>query len=141
MPTLSAALGLSQFNKIKKVIELRRKNAKHLNDNLRSVPHLQLPLEKKHQFHVYQMYTIQIDETLRDSLQNYLSHKGIMTKIYFDPIHLKTFYKKEFKYNNGDLPHTEALSGRVLTLPMYPTLKEEELLYIEESIKEFISSK
>ena len=138
MPTLSAALGLSQFSKINKIINLRRENANHLNKNLSSISNITLPLEGKNKFHVYQMYTIQVDKEIRDGLQNHLSDKGIMTKVYFDPIHLKSFYKKEFKYNNGDLPKTEELSKRVLTLPMYPNMEKSELEYIEKSIKEFI---
>ena len=111
----------------------------HLHKHLKSTPHLILPVEKKDQFHVYQMYTIQVEDGHRDALQKHLSKKGIMTKIYFDPIHLKSYYQKEFGYRSDDLPKTEALSKQVLTLPMFPSMTEEELLYIEDSINGFLS--
>jgi perosamine synthetase len=85
------------------------------------------------------MYTIQTDEKIRDPLQKHLTEKGIMTKVYFDPIHLKSYYKREFKYHKGDLPQTEDLSRRVLTLPMYPQMTETELEYVKDSIEEFLS--
>ena len=60
-----------------------------------------------------------------------------MTKVYFEPIHLKTFYKKEFGYKRGDLPMTEEISEKVLTLPLYPTLAKKEIDYIIKNIKNF----
>ena len=39
-----------------------------------------------------------------------------MTKVYFEPIHLKTFYIKEFNYKKGDLPTTEEMAEKLLTL-------------------------
>jgi perosamine synthetase len=59
-----------------------------------------------------------------------------MTKVYFEPIHLKTYYKKEFHYKEGDLPTTEQISKKVLTLPLYPALTEKEIDYIVEKIKD-----
>jgi len=138
MPTMLAALGLSQLNKIQKTVKMRRKNANYLNEQLSKIDQIKTPIEPKKQFHVYQMYTIQLkNKKQRDDLQNHLTKKGIMSKVYFDPIHLKTFYKKVFGYKKGDLPKTEKISEKVLTLPMYPSLEKQELELIAESIKEF----
>ena len=59
-----------------------------------------------------------------------------MTKAYFEPIHLKTYYKKEFGCKTGDLPITEDIADKVLSLPIYPTLNNKEIDYICNSIKE-----
>jgi perosamine synthetase len=58
-----------------------------------------------------------------------------MSKVYFEPIHLKTFYRQRYNYKKGDLPKTENISKKVLTLPLYPTLTNEEIDYIVEKIK------
>ena len=138
MPTMLAALGLSQLSKIQKTVKMRRKNANYLNEQLSKIDQIKTPIEPEKQFHVYQMYTIQLkNKKQRDDLQNHLTKKGIMSKVYFDPIHLKTFYKKVFGYKKGDLPKTEKISEKVLTLPMYPSLEKQELELIAESIKEF----
>ena len=138
MPTMSAALGLSQFNKIQKIVKMRRNHARYLTKSLLEIAQVTPPQEPQNQYHVYQMYTIQLESNQeRDELQQHLTNAGIMTKVYFDPIHLKTFYKKKLGYKKGDLPKTEKLSERVLTLPMHPALKKHELDYIIESIKEF----
>ncbi len=61
-----------------------------------------------------------------------------MSKIYFNPIHLKEFYTNKYGYKKGDLPQTEELSGKVLTLPMYPDSSKDNLDYMIQSIKEVI---
>jgi len=139
MSSLSAAILLSQFNKIDKIINMRREKAEYYNKRLSDIEGIKITLEKKDQFFVYQMYTIQLeDNKIRDKLQNHLTKSGIMTKIYFEPIHLKTFYKKNYSYKEGDLPITENISKKVLTLPLYPSIKKSEIDYIVTEIKNFL---
>ena len=71
----------------------------------------------------------------------YLNRKGISTKVYFDPVHLTQFYRKKFGHKGGELPVTEGVSQQVLTLPMYPTLGEDEINYVAESIETFLLKK
>lgn len=140
MPTMIAALGLSQLKKIDKNTEMRRENARYLTKKLSQIEGIVTPVELENQYHVYQMYTIKLKKVKhRNSLQQHLKNKKIMTKVYFEPIHLKTYYKEKFNYKKGDLPKTEELSEQVLTLPMYPTLKKQEIEYVADSIKEFFS--
>ena len=61
-----------------------------------------------------------------------------MTKIYFPPVHLTHFYKERLGYS-CELPVTENTSKQVLTLPMYPALKKEEMDQIVDEIKKFKS--
>ena len=58
-----------------------------------------------------------------------------MTKVYFNPIHLTTFYKEKFNYKQGDLPKTEKTSEKILTIPLYPNLTKKEMDYIIDKIK------
>lgn len=140
MPTMNAALGLSQLNKIDKVIEMRRRKAEYYNKKLIDNPKVYTPAEEKNQRHVYQMYTIQLkNKKMRDSLQKYLTKKGIMTKVYFYPIHLKSYYRNNFRYKEGDLPKTEKLSEKVLTLPLYAVMPKKQIEYVTDSIKKYFN--
>ena len=135
MSNIIAALGVAQLKKVDKIIEMRRKNAEYLTARLKQeIKEIITPASPKDYFHVYQMYTIRIDN--RDELMKYLASKGIMTKVYFSPVHLTHFYKNELGYA-CELPVTEEISSQVLTLPMYPTLTKEEIDYIIEEIKNF----
>lgn len=138
MPTMLAALGLSQLKKIDKITKMRRENAHYLTKKLSKIKEITTPIESEKQYHLYQMYTIKLENMRqRNSLQQHLKKKKIMTKVYFEPIHLKTYYRKKFNYKKGDLPKTEKLSEQVLTLPMYPALKKQEIDYMTASIENF----
>jgi dTDP-4-amino-4,6-dideoxygalactose transaminase len=76
---------------------------------------------------------------LRDKLMKHLSSRGVMSKVYFDPVHLMGFYRKQFGYRGGELPLTERISAEVLTLPMYPKLSRQEMDYVVEQVQEFFS--
>ncbi|MBI3638998.1 MAG: DegT/DnrJ/EryC1/StrS family aminotransferase [Thaumarchaeota archaeon] len=139
MSSITAALAISQLEKIEKLINLRRKNARYLNSRLSKLKNVKVPLEMQGCRHVYQMYSILLPNSdFRNKLMTFLSTKGIMSKVFFDPVHLTTFYKNIGYAKNSKLPVTESISQRTLTLPMYPGLKKEELDYICESVKEFL---
>jgi len=57
--------------------------------------------------------------------------------VYFEPIHLTTFYREKFGTKEGMLPMTEKVSQQVLTLPLYPNMTKEEKNYLTDSIAEF----
>ena len=135
MSNITAALGIAQLKKIDRIIEMRRENAKYLTTTLkREIKEILTPASPRDYYNVYQMYTIRVDR--RDELMKHLADSGIMTKVYFLPVHLTHFYKNELGYM-CKLPVTEEISTQVLTLPMYPTLTKEERDYIVEEIKRF----
>ena len=142
MPTMVAALGLAQLSKIEKNIALRREHAQYLSKHLSKIEGITVPKEVDGHFQVYQMYTIQLkDEKTRNELKDYLSKKGIMSKVYFNPVHLKTLFIKKYGNKKGILPNTEALSARVLNLPLYPAMDREAKDYLISTIKTFFEEK
>ena len=140
MSSMTAALGLSQFDKLDMVIQLRRRHARFYVSKLKKIKEIKLPDEPKDHLHVYQFFTIQLKSNIiRNKLQKFLASKGIMTKIFFGPIHLSNFYKKS-GFAKKSLPNTEKISQTVLSLPIFPGLKSEEIIYICDSIKEFFQN-
>jgi perosamine synthetase len=138
MPTISAALGLSQLSKLPKIIKMRQDNAQYISSHISKHEKIETPSPKSGSDHIYQMYTIRLEnKILRDTLQSFLTSKGIFSKIYFYPIHLTKFYKDKFGTKPGSLPVTESLSERILTLPMFPNMTNEEKKLIIDSIDEF----
>lgn len=137
MPTICAALGLSQLKDIDKIIERRVNVAKHYTSLLKGCEELILQDNYRQ---VYQKYTIRVLNDKRDALQSYLSERGIQTKAYFGiPVHRTKYYKRKCKDVN--LPVTMQMSREVLSLPIYPDLKPEEIEYVALSIKSFFNSK
>jgi perosamine synthetase len=69
-------------------------------------------------------------------LMQHLCGNGIMTKVYFGPVHLTYFYSRLLK-DRIKLPVTEQISNQVLALPMYPALSKDEMNIIIEEVKKF----
>jgi dTDP-4-amino-4,6-dideoxygalactose transaminase len=106
-----------------------------MSKKLSNIESVTIPNSSKDLFHVYQMYTIKVRR--RDDLMRYLIENGIMTKVYFPPVHRTKFYMAVLGYKNR-LKVTEKVSKEVLTLPMYPTLTKDEINYIIDKIEVFI---
>ncbi len=133
MSNLTAALALSQFRKINKLIEMRVKNANYLSRQIEKNLEIVCPTIFGDRRCTFQMYTIRVkNRTLRDGLRKYLEREGISTKIYFEPIHRVEYYK-QFEVKT-DLETTNDVSDRVLTLPMFPNMTRDEMDYISQKI-------
>ena len=140
MSSITAALGLSQFDKLDRIIQLRRQHARFYVSKLKKNKGIKLPDEPKDHLHVYQLFTIRLKNNLiRNELQKFLASKGIMSKIFFEPIHMSNFYKKS-GFGKKSLPNTEKISQTVLSLPIFPGLKSEEIRYICDSTQEFFQN-
>ena len=78
---------------------------------------------------------IEIDH--RDLLQEHLQAAGVQTVIHYPvPIHLQEAYA-DLWYKRGDFPRAERLAGRILSMPMFAELTEEEIRYVADQIKCF----
>ncbi len=85
--------------------------------------------------HVFHLYVVRVEK--RDRLLDFLDKKGIRCGIHYPvPLHFQEAYE-DLGYKEGDFPIAEKLSKEILSLPMYPELTEEEIIYVVESIKEF----
>ena len=141
MSSITAALGLSQLDKIEKIIRMRRSNAEYYRLKLKKIKEITLQEEPPNFKHVYQFYPILLhNSAIRAKLMSFLASKGIMTRIFFKPVHKTKFFGK-IGYGSLSLPNTEKTSKRILALPMYPTLRKEQISYITDTISEFFEYK
>jgi dTDP-4-amino-4,6-dideoxygalactose transaminase len=96
---------------------------------------VELPVTTPGNHHVFHVYAILTDR--RDELQKALADAGAPTLIYYPrPLHLQTVYA-DLGYHEGDFPVAEAVSRRILPLPMYPELTDEQADYVAAKVREF----
>lgn len=94
-----------------------------------------LPVEKPWARHVYHLYVIRCGE--RDALSAYLKSKGIGSLVHYPtPIHLQEAYHR-LGYKKGAFPEAEKAASEILSLPLYPALKEEEVVSVCTAIRAF----
>ncbi len=133
--TMTAALGRSQLRKVDYIINQRRSDAAYYIKKLRkSCPDISIPSLPDDYCSVYQLFSVQTQK--RDELMKHLSDLGIMTKVYFSPVHETHFYKKILKYSCS-LPVTERISKEIISLPFYPGISRKEMDYIIDGIQSF----
>ena len=138
MSSITAALGISQISKLDKLVKMRQENACFISNHISKHKQIQVPQNPEN---IYQMYSILLEnKKLRNALQKFLLEKKIFCKIYFQPIHLMDYYKKYFQNKIISLPITESISERILTLPLYPNMNNNEKQYLVESIDEFFEN-
>lgn len=137
LDTIQAAVLVEKLKVLDKWNESRIKNARIYRQKLGDVPEIELPSERKEGEHVYHLFVIKAEK--RDGLEKYLEEKGVQTgKHYPVPIHLQPCFS-HLGYKKGDFPVSESLSESILSLPMFPSLREEEISYVSGCIKKFLS--
>jgi dTDP-4-amino-4,6-dideoxygalactose transaminase len=114
----------------------RRQDLAGLYDHLLEGQRVTTPSTKPHRDHVYHLYVIQVED--RDALRAFLRERGIDTGIHYPvPIHLQPAYA-HLGCEAGTFPVAEAGAGRILSLPMFPELSDEQVEHIADGIEAFL---
>ncbi len=115
----------------------RRSHAAEYNRLLSQIPGVMPPLAPEGFEHVYHQYTIRIEQ--RDALQRFLNERKIGSTVYYPyPLHLQPLYAS-LGHQAGDFPHAERAAQEVLSLPMYPELRKEQIARVAENINTFVT--
>jgi len=130
-----AALALNQLKRADEGIKKRQEIAERYTEALK-VTGLILPHVPKGYQHAWHLYVIQTEN--RKELYDYLKSKNIFTQVHYIPVHTMPYYK-ELGWKNGDFYEAESYYSKCLSLPMFPTLSNEEQEYVIDSIKEFLA--
>lgn len=112
----------------------RRHNASLYDKGLEGLP-VKRPVEATFAHHVYHLYVIEADR--RDELRQFLGERGIVNLVHYPtPIHLQKVYGY-LGYREGSFPRAEEASRRIISLPLYPSLREDEISFVCQTIGEF----
>ena len=87
--------------------------------------------------HAYHLYVIEIED--RDGLILFMHSKNIFSQVHYIPVHLMPYYRR-FGWKEGDFPIAEKFYKNCLSIPMYPTLTNEEQTYVIDTIFSFYGS-
>lgn len=116
--------------------EARRKNAKRYFDFLQDTDGIVLPKTDENSLHVFHLFVIQVDK--RDIVQEALRKAGIQTGLHYPvPLHLQKAYEY-MQLGGGSFPVAEAYAKKLLSLPMFPELTEEQIHCVSSSLKKIV---
>ncbi|MGQ4554923.1 aminotransferase class I/II-fold pyridoxal phosphate-dependent enzyme [Halobellus sp. GM3] len=134
MADVVAAIGAGQMTRVEDIVKRRRSVAADYRDALAGVDGINLPSELADGRHVYQIYTVTCaSSALRTSVLNALDAHDVSAKVYWDPpVHRTTFYGDD---DYANLPVSEDLASRVLSLPMHPNLSPESVAHVAKAVR------
>jgi dTDP-4-amino-4,6-dideoxygalactose transaminase len=114
----------------------RQAHAAEYTRRFTQVPGLMPPASPERWEHVYHQYTVRVEN--RDGLQQHLAAHKIASAVYYPvPLHLQPLYAS-LGHKRGDFPHAERAAQEVLSLPMYPELRPEQITRVVEAVSEFL---
>lgn len=133
------ALGISQLKKLDFFVEKRRKIAKYYDDFFSKDDRFIIPHISENVKHAYHLYPLQIKfDELKISKKDFfliMKEKNILLQVHYVPVHLQPFYRKNFGFKEGDFPVAEKFYRNEISIPIYPSLNEEDINYISQTIK------
>lgn len=134
---IQAALGIEQLKRLEWSLDRRQKIAQKYDRELSQLQGISIPRVEYNIRHAYHLYVIQAED--RKGLYDFLRKHQIYTQVHYIPSHLMPYYKA-FGWKKGDMPVAEAYYEKCLSLPMYPTLTDQEQDYVIGKISEFLKS-
>ncbi|MGI0041771.1 MAG: DegT/DnrJ/EryC1/StrS family aminotransferase, partial [Nitrosopumilaceae archaeon] len=131
LPEINAAIAKIQMKKLSRFLNQRRKNAKILNGLLSELG-ITIPHERKGEKVNWYLYTIAAKN--RNKIMKKLHAKGIGATVYYPiPVHKTPFYN-----NRSRLPVTEWAASHVLSLPVHPLVRKQNLYQIAQIVKQVV---
>jgi dTDP-4-amino-4,6-dideoxygalactose transaminase len=135
LPELSAAVATVQMKKLKKMLELRRRNAEMLSKMIYPVAKkhgLKIPEETTDKKFNWYLYTVAF-ESGRDRIKDALNKAGVGATVYYNPpVHRTPYYAKQTQRTS--LPSTDWCADHVLSLPVHPNVTEADVARIVKSL-------
>ena len=142
MTDIAAALGIAQLKKSDEFYRKREEIANKYTQAFKDIPEIKTPIVREYGTHAWHLYVIQLNiEMLKISRAQFIEkmkEKGIGCSVHFMPLHLHPYYKKTFGYRAEDFPVATHVYKRIVSLPIYPKMSDEDVNYVIETVIKII---
>ena len=139
---MSAALGLSQLQRIDELLAKRARVANWSNERIDEIPGLNKPYIAPTTTRMsWFVYVIRCSDHIdRNHLMSYLEERGVPSRPYFTPIHLQPLYRRQHAFTREKLPNTEKAGETMLALPFSSVMTEDQVEYVCQQLKTVVAS-
>ena len=139
---LQAAIGLVQLRRFAGFQRRRRRIVAAYQEAFASCPELILPREAPGTRHAWHLYLVQLRlervRITRDTFLRALAAEGILGNLHYLPVHLQPFYRRTFGYRPGSCPVAERAAHRLVTLPLYPAMTDQDVADVVEAVTKVV---
>ncbi|MCB0301557.1 MAG: DegT/DnrJ/EryC1/StrS family aminotransferase, partial [Calditrichaeota bacterium] len=150
---LQAALGLQQLKQLDAFNERREALAERYFNALKDVPGIRFPeyyaryfdqLRGTGEYNCWHLFVMMIDPDQltigRNEFIELLKAENVGTSVHFIPLHLQPYYVKKYGYQPDDFPKSMDVYERIISIPLYPRMSDEQLVYIVDTIRQIAES-
>ena len=139
---IRSAIGIVQLGKLEDSNIRRCEIDQIYRERLAGVYSIKVPFNIEYGVSSHHIFPILLDkEVNRQEFMEYLKNNGIQTSIHYPPIHLFDYYRRNFGYDEGMLSITEEVAKREVTLPLYSSMKNEDVHCVCDVISEYIKER
>ncbi|MCD6459485.1 UDP-4-amino-4,6-dideoxy-N-acetyl-beta-L-altrosamine transaminase [bacterium] len=134
---IQCALGISQLKKLPEFLEKRRNIVQLYHNSFRNIDSIDYIKEAdtvKSAWHIYPINLKGRLKSKRKKIFEFLRKKQIGVNVHYIPIHLQPYYRKNFGFRKGDFPISENFYDTTITLPLFPSMTEEEVSKVITSV-------
>ncbi len=136
---IQAALGLAQLSRLEKLNSRRRQLADLYRRGLEGVEGLELPgVPAYAHTHAWHLFVIKVLSMDRERFMQKLSEYQIGYGIHFPAGHRLSYIQQRYKIKKGELKETERVNGKLVSLPLFPDMKKEDVSYVCEAVQEIL---
>lgn len=140
---IQCALGINQLNKIDDFVAKRRKIVKRYNEAFMNLEEIVIPFQDKSVNSSWHLYVVKFNlEKLkvgRREIFEVLRKEGLGVNVHYIPVYYFPYYKK-LGYEEGLCPNAEELYKRIITLPLYPKMSDEDVEYVIQSVYKIVKN-
>ncbi|HHT9117298.1 MAG TPA: DegT/DnrJ/EryC1/StrS family aminotransferase [Candidatus Hypogeohydataceae bacterium YC38] len=144
MTDIQASLGIHQLDRLEDFITARQCLASLYDEAFSGREELTLPVARKGIRHAKHLYTVLLNlgklSVDRAEFIQKLQEENIGTSVHFIPLHLHPYYRQRYGYRKGDFPVAEDVYERIVSLPLYPMLTEEDVEYVIRAVFKIINT-
>jgi perosamine synthetase len=136
---IASAIGIHQLARAEQMRKEREALAHHYLEALSDTQEIELPPEDANRIHSWHLFPIKLRlERLsidRDSFMEELKQNGVNCSVHWRPLHLHPYYQETFDWRPEDFPIATAVWKRLITLPIFPGMHNEEIEYVISTVK------
>jgi dTDP-4-amino-4,6-dideoxygalactose transaminase len=137
MTDFQAALGISQLKRIERFIKRREEIAKIYNEAFDDISEVTIPYVQPYVRHTWHLYTILLNGIDRGKFFKWMREANIGVNVHYIPVYRHSYYER-FKLEQEDFPVTEDIFNRIITLPLFPKMNDEDVYDVIDAVRKGI---
>ncbi len=142
MTDLAGAIGIRQLEKADRLHAERERLAGIYRELISDVEEVTSLVDQANRIHSRHLFVVKVNPQSssrdRDEVAAFLKNKGIGTSIHWRPLHMQTYYRERYGFQDDDFPSAARAFDEMLTLPLYPGLRDEDIALVVDTVKQAV---